>query len=147
MTIKNKDRIQARAIRRCGELLKQVEASKGGQPTHKSTQEGALLSIPTRESVAKDAGLSEWQRKTALRVANVPPPTFEEAVESDSPPTVTQLAKQGRQRKPEPLFDLGGNRGMTSTMCAQDCAHVPDWNPENQATARLCACSLASVLK
>ena len=40
----------ARAIRRCGELLKQVEASKGGQPTHKSTQEGTLLSIPTRES-------------------------------------------------------------------------------------------------
>ena len=53
----------ARAIRRCGELLKQVEASKGGQPTHKSTQEGTLLSIPTRESVAKDAGLSERQAR------------------------------------------------------------------------------------
>ena len=29
--------------------------------------------------------------------------------------------------------------------CAQDCAHVPGWNPNNQATARLCACSLASA--
>lgn len=66
------DRIQARAIRRCGELLRQVEASKGGQPTHKSTQEGTLLSIPTRESVAKDAGLSERQKVTALRVASIP---------------------------------------------------------------------------
>src|SRR4249920_1073731 len=34
------DRIQARAIRRCGELLKQVPASAGGRPSE--TREGTL---------------------------------------------------------------------------------------------------------
>jgi hypothetical protein len=28
--------------------------------------------------------------------------------------------------------------------CAQDCAHVPDWNTNNQETARFCAGSLVS---
>jgi hypothetical protein len=56
-------RIQARAIRRCGELLNQIEASKGGRPTQ----------------AAREAGLSEWQQKTAVRVANVPEQQFESA--------------------------------------------------------------------
>ena len=33
---------------------------------------------------------------TAVRVANVAKDEFEEAVESDEPPTVTQLAQQGK---------------------------------------------------
>ncbi len=40
---------------------------------------------------AARAGLSERQRKTALRVASVPADVFEYQVESDSPPTVTKL--------------------------------------------------------
>lgn len=93
------DRIQARAIRRCGELLKQIEPSKGGRPAE--TQEGDLPSL-SRTQAATDAGLSEHQRKTALRVASVPAENFEAQVESDSPPTVTSLAEQGRK----PLVDL-----------------------------------------
>lgn len=82
------DRIQARASRRCGELLKQIAPARG----HENG------SAPTRSGVAEEAGLSEHQRKTALRVASIPESVFERAVESDSPPTLTELAEMGTQR-------------------------------------------------
>jgi CRP-like cAMP-binding protein len=84
-------RIQNRAMRRAGELLKLIqradEATRYGQ-------EGAHPPV-TRTQVATDAGLSEHQRKTALRVASVPAADFERAVESHAPPTVTQMATLG----------------------------------------------------
>jgi hypothetical protein len=84
------DRIQARAIRRCGELLKEIKPAHGA---NQNIQEGTLPKV-TRESAAEDAGLSEHQRKTALRVANVPEAEFEAAIEGDTPPTVTALAEE-----------------------------------------------------
>lgn len=61
-------RIQARALRRCGELLRQIPADKGGRPSE--TQEGALPSSKkTRKRAAADAGLSERQRKTGVKFA------------------------------------------------------------------------------
>jgi len=42
-----------------------------------------------RTEAATQAGLSERQKVTALRVASVPESDFQQAVESDSPPTVT----------------------------------------------------------
>ena len=99
------DRIQARAIRRCGELLKQIEPARGA---NQNIQEGDLPNVITRTQAAEQAGLSEHQRKTALRVANVPEQDFNQSVESDNPPTVTKLAEMGKQSKPQPLVDLGG---------------------------------------
>jgi hypothetical protein len=78
-------------VRRCGELLKLIEPSKGGQPTH-STHTGTDTS---RSQAAADAGLSKRQKDTAIRVANVDDDSFNEQVESENPPTVTQLAAQG----------------------------------------------------
>lgn len=123
------DRIQARAIRRCGELLRQVPRSPGVR-TDLQPQEGDLPRFERmhlckhgmpysgadcqyckrtgRTQAASDAGLSEHQRKTALRVAAVPSADFARQVESDEPPTVTALAKQGTVAKPQPLVDLGG---------------------------------------
>jgi hypothetical protein len=98
------DRIQARAIRRCGDLLKAIKPARGA---NQNIQDGAVPKV-TRENAAEDAGLSERQRKTALRVANVPEAEFEQAIESDNPPTVTDLAEQGTGRKP--LVDLGGRK-------------------------------------
>lgn len=89
-------RIQARAERRCGELLKQIEPARG----HENG------SAPTRSGAAKDAGLSEHQRKTALRIANVLPADFDRQVESAKPPTVTQLADQGRMSRVRTPDDL-----------------------------------------
>jgi len=85
---KHADRIQARAIRRCGELLKQIEPAHGGD----RRSNGGHPPIESRKAAADEAGLSEHQRKTALRVANVPADDFERQVESDSPPTITALA-------------------------------------------------------
>jgi hypothetical protein len=100
-------RIQARAIRRCGDLLLEIQASTGGRPP--KTREGARPS--SRKDAAEEAGLSTHQRKTAVRVARVPTDEFEAAVESEEPPTVTQLASRGtrkQEEEEEPTFDLQG---------------------------------------
>lgn len=99
------DRIQARAIRRCGELLKQIRPERGGD--RRSDQRASSVPL-NRTTAANDAGLSERQKKTALRVAEVPSAQFEAEVESDNPPTVTRLAAAGTKPKPKPLVDLGG---------------------------------------
>jgi hypothetical protein len=81
--------IQARAIRRCGELLRQVAPDpKPGRPKNGGD-------APTITRAAKQAGLSRDQRVAALRVANVPADDFEDAVEADEPATVTELAERG----------------------------------------------------
>ncbi|MGH3429173.1 MAG: hypothetical protein ACRDQZ_16665 [Mycobacteriales bacterium] len=85
-------RIQSRAIRRAGELLKQIP--RGDEATRYG-QDGAVPPV-TRTQAADDAGLSERQRKTALQVASVPADDFERQVESETPPTVTRLATLGR---------------------------------------------------
>lgn len=99
------DRIQARAIRRCGELLRLVEPARGGDRRSNDQRDGAVPLV-SRAQAAADAGLSERQRKTALRVAAVPAAEFERAVESEAPPTITALARAGTQARP--LVDLGG---------------------------------------
>jgi hypothetical protein len=84
-------RIQARATRRYGELLKQVERAPGARTD--------LGRAPTRGSAAAAAGLSEHQAKQGLRVASIPEAEFERAVASESPPTITELAAQGTARR------------------------------------------------
>lgn len=101
-------RIQARAIARCGELLRQIETKQGGDRKSQEYQRDGSDPLITRESVASAAGLSERQRKTALRVVSVPKEQRDVLIESDDPPTVTQLADLGKQSKPKPLHDLEG---------------------------------------
>lgn len=98
---KHADRIQARAIRRCGELLKQFDTR--GRPAENSVAADTNLS---QRDAAEQAGMSKRQQVTAVRVANVPAETFEQHVESEAPPTVTKLADMGR--KPRQVVDLGG---------------------------------------
>lgn len=97
-------RIQARAIDRCGELLHDIEPEKGGRPP--KTQEGDHPSL--RDQAATAAGLSEHQRKTALRVNSVPREQFEQLIESDNPPTVTQLAELGTKHQEPDTSHLEG---------------------------------------
>jgi hypothetical protein len=80
------DRIQARAVRRCGELLKQYQTGpQGGRP--KGNEDGA--GPVSQAQAAADAGMSERYVTTAVRVANVPADQFEQAGDNDKPPTVT----------------------------------------------------------
>lgn len=98
-------RIRDRAIRRAGELLKQIEPSKGGRPTE--TTVGTHSSF-TRTDAARDAGMSAHQQAQAVRVANIPEDEFTKQVESSNPPTVTKLAEQGKKSAPTPVLDLKG---------------------------------------
>lgn len=95
-------RVQDRAVRRMGELLKQVPR---GDISTRFGQEGDRPPVITRTRAAEDAGISEHRRKQALRVAAVPSEDFDYAVESQDPPTVTELAALGTQTRaqPEPM--------------------------------------------
>jgi len=97
-------RIRDRAIRRAGELLKQIKPAKN---QHDASARGDG-SPSSRKEAASDAGMSNDQMKTAIRVANIPADDFERQVESDEPPTVTALAKQGTKPAPKPVIDLKG---------------------------------------
>lgn len=84
-------RVRARAIRRCGELLKEIPAKAHGSPSGR----GAPPHHSERAQAASCAGLSPDQTKDALRIAKVPTAEFEDAVESDDPPTLERLAGRG----------------------------------------------------
>lgn len=88
-------RIQARAVRRAGELLKMYDG-RGGDRTKTEVNRH---SAPSRRDAAKKAGLSEWKTKAAVRVASVPEEDFERAIEADTPPNITNLA--GMNKPPE----------------------------------------------
>jgi hypothetical protein len=75
-----------------------------GRPRENS--KGALTI--SRAQAANDAGLSLHQKREALRMAKIPEAEFEEAIESDDPPTVTALAERGTVSQPKPLLDLKG---------------------------------------
>ena len=63
-----------------GELLKTFNGRGNNQHSRDA---------PTMRSAAKAAGVSKDQQVTAVRVSNVPAGTFEEAVESENPPTLS----------------------------------------------------------
>lgn len=95
-------RIQARAYRRAGELLKQFDASGKRTDLQPGTLEGTKLS---QSEIAQQNGFSKKQQVTAVRLANVPDEQFDAQVESDNPPTITKLAEQGKRdylTKPKP---------------------------------------------
>jgi hypothetical protein len=99
-------RIRARAIRRCGELLKEIEKQQGKRSdVELKATEGPKSA--SRKEAAKEAGLSERESKTAIRVANVPTPKFEAQVESEKPPTITKLAEQGTAKR-KPVYEEMG---------------------------------------
>jgi hypothetical protein len=88
-------RIQARAIDRVGELLREIRPARGANQNIKG---GASPNVKTRKDAARDAGLSPDQAKQALRVNNVPRDQFDALVESDEPPSVTRLAELGTEK-------------------------------------------------
>ena len=94
-------RIQARAVRRCGELLKQFDGR--GRPAENVEGDHNILP-PSRKQVAERAGISPHQTAQAVRVANISPETFTAMVDSPAPPTVTKLADMGRTPRAEPTL-------------------------------------------
>lgn len=99
------DRIQARAIQRCGELLEQIPRANGA---NQNISGDAPTKVFTRFDAARNAGLSRDQAITSLRVARVPGEEFERAVEAAEPATVTELAERGKTARPQPIDHLAG---------------------------------------
>jgi hypothetical protein len=92
------DRIQARAVRRAGELLRQFQ--NPGARTDKPTVGtlGRSNGAPqTQREAAEQAGMSEHQETQAVRVSKIPTEVFERQVEGEDPPTVTKLASLGTE--------------------------------------------------
>lgn len=94
-------RIRARAIRRAGELLKQIEPASGH---HRKSEADRTFS---REDAAREAGMSKHQQVQATRIANLPESDFHKQIESPKPATLSQLASQGTKPR-KPLVDLEG---------------------------------------
>ena len=63
-------RIRARAIRRCGEILREIQPAPGKRNDLQPSGDAPTRS--GRFAAAKEAGLSRDQTVTALRVAAVP---------------------------------------------------------------------------
>lgn len=123
-------RIQARAERRCGQLLKQVPR---GDESTRYGQDGTVPPV-NRTQMAEQAGLSERQRKTALRLASIPEQDFNRQVESPAPPTVTCLAEQGTERRSLRAPQLAGYADACRALQAfaqfcelQEAAELPAW--------------------
>ncbi len=89
-------KIRARAIRRMGEVMKEIEPSPGRPAKEITTGTGSNL---TRTQAARDAGLSPRQQAQAMRLANIPADEFEKAVESDKPPTINDLEEAGTRKR------------------------------------------------
>jgi hypothetical protein len=89
-------RIRARAVRRCGQLI-QATAAKAGPSAKGKRKNSRGAHTISRRRAAQDAGLSKQQQDQAVNVARIPEDQFEEQVESDDPPAVPTLAKQGVQ--------------------------------------------------
>ena len=53
----------------------------------------------SKAKVQEVSGFSERQLRTALNVASIPQTDFDRQVESDNPPTLTELARQGTQKR------------------------------------------------
>lgn len=88
-------RIQARAQRRCGELLKEIpEASMENLQQYRSE---AGRTSATRTEIAAGAGLSRHQHITAMRLANLPQDQFNAAIEGEFPQSVRDMTRGGKQ--------------------------------------------------
>lgn len=114
-------RIQLRAERRWGELdrelypdrhtdnLRQHRAAGTEKPPISADQKNPEFLQDYRKEADRFSGggarpepadgTSEYQRKTARRLASIPEETFERQVESPTPPTKTQLAEQGTAKR------------------------------------------------
>ncbi len=104
------ERIQARAIRRVGELMNELAPAGREAPRKLKTVSVSGMGTHTtsKNKLAAAAGISRNQMATATKVANVPEREFNSAVESDDPPTITELAAIGNKKNSSVPDHLNG---------------------------------------
>jgi hypothetical protein len=125
-------RIRARAMRRAGEIAKQMMQPHGGDRSLTQQNDGGVILMP-KEKVQEASGFSERQLNNALRVASVPERQFTEQVESANPPTITELARQGTQKRdtpPDPQNWLKGRSPQAFNAVLHFLATIEDYAKE-----------------
>jgi hypothetical protein len=115
-------RIQARAVRRMGELLQAVPPVKG-RP--------ASAGVASRSAAARAAGIPKIHKDTALATARIPAAEFERLIESDDPPPPYKLRLIGRGGRPP---------GDAEAQLRRELARA-------EASAQVCAINLAGALE
>jgi hypothetical protein len=118
-------RIRDRAIKRVGELLREIKASQGKRTDLQLGSPGGPMSL-TRGQIAESAGLTPKQQKTALRVAAVPDDEFDAAVDRPGPATVKELARMGTKPAPKPVIDLGDRDPKDYATATEAMAYLAD---------------------
>jgi hypothetical protein len=120
-------RIQARATRRAGELLKtfQHKGSGAGRPSNKSTA-GAhgRLSESTQLQAARAAGMSEHQERVARNAAMIPAEEFEAAIAAPIAPTLSTLTRPRKGNRSAPRPPSAPLRGKGATTDAARAARL-----------------------
>ena len=95
-------KIRAQSYRRMGELLSEFDA----RPNTLKQNAERVVDVPFgKNDIAKQNGLSERETKTATRLSNIPEPIFNDLLEAEKVPTITELAKHGTKsitHKPKP---------------------------------------------
>jgi hypothetical protein len=94
-------RVKLWALRRAGEVLKEIPSPSPGRPSAKNST-GAGIINSERDQAAEAAGFSRRQRVDAERIANVDAPQFEARVEAEKPPTVAEMARAGAKPSSTP---------------------------------------------
>lgn len=121
------DRIQGRAVRRLGDLLKLYDGRGNNQHS------GDAPTKLSQRDAAEQAGLSKDQQVQAVRVSNVPEAAFEAALEAEEPATVTKLAEMGKVSQPPRQIDPSASIALaTLEKFAEFCSKN---NPSFVATA------------
>jgi len=74
-----------------------------------------------RRQAAEDAGMSRSKMWRCLQVSNIAKDEFEALVESDNPPTVTELVQIGRERNglPPTIKEIPQHTFMTCPHCGE----------------------------
>jgi hypothetical protein len=80
----------ARAERRAGELLKDLQKAVGGRPSQKTGNTSRPVSPPL-----KDIGISKQQSSNWQRLASVPQEIFDDELKHSPRPTTSGIIKAG----------------------------------------------------
>jgi hypothetical protein len=114
-------RLQAWADRRWGELDKELNPDRRQENLKQNqTPDRKAHARPIGETVSLTDGTTEYQRKISRRIAAIPEAEFTRQVESENPPTVTQLANQGKgtRRPSEAGAELSESEAELPPACA-----------------------------
>ena len=110
-----------------------TEENPSGRPDKFRGKRGPERS--ERRKMMDEVGISRHQMYQAMQIANIPEDEFNRLVESDDPPSITELAKIGRgeQSKPKPSPRDAAMQAIDKAVSAMHRAYWSACDAEGQA--------------